>query len=325
MRRGKHDLIFGISISVLVLLYLMSSTDLIIHEKKVEIYPISVIVADPSDEDHEKLRKGMDRAAQELHVDLSFITLYERNDQEQQISLILREISDGAKAVIVAPAKPSEAIAQLDYVVLNSPLVILGERFPLTQATTGIAVDHREVGKLLGEAVRENSPDIPVYLLTEGLECGYAREIFDGIGQALEGLGYQIRVHVLQAEDDHRRLIEGMVYPHRQQAVLVALDEKSLEKAAEVLAASSVYRQQIAGLYGIGGTNRVLNYLDQGIIKGLVVHNWFDEGYLSVEKAVEAIQEGGGIKEQQIVMEAFYITREELRDTRYEKMLYPID
>ena len=56
-----------------------------------------------------------------------------------------------------------------------------------------------------------------------------------------------------------------------------------------------------------------------------MVHNWFDEGYLSVEKAVEAIQEGGGIKEQQIVMEAFYITREELRDTRYEKMLYPID
>lgn len=324
MKRGKHELFFGISISVLVLLYLMSSTDLIIHEKKAEIYPVSVIVEDTSDEDREKLRKGMDRAAEELHVDLSFITLYERNDQEQQISLIAREISDGAKAVILSPAKPSDAIARLDGMVINSPLIILGERFPMDQAATGISIDYMEVGKLLGDAVKENSPDLPVYLLTEGLDCGYAQEIADGILQALEGSDYQVRHHILQAEDDCRKLIEGMVYPDPQRAVLVALDEKSLEKAAEILAESSVYSQQTAGLYGIGGTNRVLNYLDQGVIRGLVVHNWFDEGYLSVEKAVEAIQEGGGEREQ-IIMEAYYITREDLRDPRYEKMLYPID
>ena len=324
MKRGRHDLFFGVSISVLVLLYLMSSTDLIIHEKKVEIYPVSVIVEDTSDEDHEKLRKGMDRAAEEFHVDLSFITLYERNDQEQQISLIAREISDGAEAVILSPARPSDAIARLDGMVLNSPLIILGERFPLNQAADGISIDYMEDGKMLGDAVRQNPSDIPVYLLTEGLDCGYAQEISDGIWQALEGSDYQIRYHILQAEDDCRKLIEELVYPHPQRAVLVALDEKSLEKAAGILAESNVYSQQTQGLYGIGGTNRVLNYLDQGIIKGLVVHNWFDEGYLSVEKAVKAIQEGGGEREQ-ITMEAYYITREDLRDPRYEKMLYPID
>ncbi len=111
MKQKTYRLFFGVSAVILVLLYLMSSTNLIIREKKTEIYPISVIVEDSSDEDYEKLRKGMDRAAQELHVDLNFITLYQPNDQEQQLGLIAREISDGAKAVILSPANPVEAMA----------------------------------------------------------------------------------------------------------------------------------------------------------------------------------------------------------------------
>ena len=61
---------------VLVLLFLMSSTDLIIKEKKVEIYPISVIIEDANDDYYVNFNKGMDKAAVEFHGDVSFITLY---------------------------------------------------------------------------------------------------------------------------------------------------------------------------------------------------------------------------------------------------------
>ncbi len=77
-------ILYGI---VLLLLFLLSSTDLIIKEKKTQIYKISVIIEDASDENYVNFRKGMDRAAIELHADVSFITLYDRGSGEQQREL----------------------------------------------------------------------------------------------------------------------------------------------------------------------------------------------------------------------------------------------
>ena len=82
---------------VLVLLFLLSSTDLIIKEKKAQIYAISVIVEDTVDDNYVNFRKGMDRAAIEYNVDVSFITLYDEGSREQQEELILREQQDGSR------------------------------------------------------------------------------------------------------------------------------------------------------------------------------------------------------------------------------------
>ena len=73
-------ILYGI---VLLLLFLLSSTDLIIKEKKTQVYKISVIIEDISDENYVNFRKGMDRAAIELHADVSLITLYDKGSGEQ--------------------------------------------------------------------------------------------------------------------------------------------------------------------------------------------------------------------------------------------------
>ena len=63
--------------------------------------------------------------------------------------------------------------------------------------------------------------------------------------------------------------------------------------------------------------------LDQGIITGLVTYNRYDEGYLSVERAVESIE--GSRQREQILLDSYYIEKPQLRDKQYEKMLYPMD
>lgn len=323
MTTKKNKLLFAAFAGILILLYLMSSTNLIIRDKKTEVFPISVIVEDSSDEDYEKLRKGMDRAAEEFHVDLNFITLYEPNDQEQQLQLISREIADGAKAVVLSPAKPVQAQIGLEEMVLNSPLILLGNLIPTQQVMAGISIDFQEAGRMLGRAARENSPKIPVYLLTPGLEYGYAQAIYDGILQELEPFGYSVTLYPTTSEKDGQRLLSELE-ASQEKAVWIAMDESSLKMAAGIMGDSSIYREDVLALYGIGGTTRMLNALDRGIIRGLVVHNWFDEGYLSIARAVSAI-EGESREKEEIVMEAYYITKEDLRDAAYEKMLYPID
>lgn len=92
---------------VLLFLYLISSTDLLIKERKTEIYPVSVILDDTTDESYQNFKKGVDRAAIELNADVSMITLYEGGDASQQIERMAREQQDGARALIVMPVEES--------------------------------------------------------------------------------------------------------------------------------------------------------------------------------------------------------------------------
>ena len=57
--------------------------------------------------------------------------------------------------------------------------------------------------------------------------------------------------------------------------------------------------------------------------KGLIATNQFDAGYLSIVKAVEAIEKRGD--REQIVLESYYIEKEDLQKTHFEKILYPIE
>ena len=170
---NKGKILWCIWAGILVLLFLMSSTDLIIKEKKVEVYPISVIVEGDNDDYYVNFKKGMDQAAVEFHGDVSFITLYAPDDQAQQMELVKREIRDGTRAVILAPVKTEEAVKELEDMSPGCPVILLGQPPLGGQSPDTIGVDGREVGRLLGGAAASQAPrDVPVYLFCRGLDYG---------------------------------------------------------------------------------------------------------------------------------------------------------
>ncbi len=320
----QEKLLWGLMAVVLVFLYLLSSTDLIIKEKKTEIYPVSVIVSDTNDEFYANFRKGADKAAEEYNVDVSFITLFEKGDVARQMELLKREITDGASAVVLFPVKPEECAGRLDDMVLNSPVIIMGTMFPNDQVRSGIAMDYEAQGKRLGQAIaEENDSSIPVFIFTEGLEYGYNREIYAGLTSELKKAGFCAELYEKENEETFRQIIEGTVYPGRKKAILAAIDVESLDASAEIIADSPGYGSSITGLYGVGSTTKILTELDKGIIKGVIAANQFDAGYTCIEKAVEAIHQRQ--EREQIVLESYYINKGNLRERRFEKILYPID
>lgn len=170
---NKGKILWCIWAGILVLLFLMSSTDLIIKEKKIEVYPISVIIEGDNDDYYVNFKKGMDQAAVEFHGDVSFITLYADHDQAQQMELVKREIRDGARAVILAPVKPEEAVRKLEDMNPGCPVILLGQSPDEGTALDTIGVDGREIGRLLGEAAASQaSRDVPVYLFCGGWTMG---------------------------------------------------------------------------------------------------------------------------------------------------------
>ena len=108
-----------------------------------------------------------------------------------------------------------------------------------------------------------------------------------------------------------------------EQAAVIALDKESLTETAEILKADGSLREGLAGVYGMGSTTSLLGSLDAGLIDGLVTFDQYTAGYLSVEKAVEAIQSGKNGED--IRLDYFYITRDNMWDKSFETMLYPME
>lgn len=320
----QEKVLWGIFAGILVFLYLLSSTDLIIKEKKTEIYPISIVIADTTDDYYVNFRKGVEQAADDYNVDVSFITLFDKEDADSQMELVKREIDDGALAVILEPVDSMECMTHMDTAVLGSPVIVAGELLPSESVKGAVATDHFEEGKKMGEAiVSENTPELPVYIFADSLLHGYTGERLEGLRAVLEEKGYAMAAYERKTADTFRKIIEETVYPGSGTAVIACLDPSSTSEAAEIIGGSPVYGKYIVSLYGTGTTPSLLNQMDKGVIRGMVVSNEFDEGYLCVEKAVEAIQRKGA--REQIRLDAYYIEKADLRENKFEKILYPID
>lgn len=321
---NKEKILWSVFAGVLVLLFLLSSTNLIIKEKKREVYPISVIISDTSDAYYINFKKGMDKAAENLQADVNFITMYESNNVEEQLGFLEREIKDGARAVIFAPVNETEFAEKVNELSIGCPIILLGNSIVCDAVVSSIAIDGYETGRTLAERiVSKESKETPVWLITKGLSYTGNRGLYEGVCAVLEDHG--VTYGLIEKEDDEslKSAIEETAFYGGNENTLVALDAESLETAADVLKESSVYRQEATSLYGVGSTLGILRCLDEGIIDGIMVSNCYDIGYSSVRHAVEAIQ---GVRlNEQIVSETFYIQREDLRDPKYEKLIYPIE
>lgn len=323
MTSKREKILWTVYALVLVLLFLISSTDLIIKEEKQEVYPISVVIGDTTDDFYVNFKKGVDQASSDYHADVSFLTLYERDNAAQQIERVVREMNDGARGVILCPADDEAVKQALDENLIRGPLVVVNSEMSHSRIAVTISEDHYEAGKLLAEhAAAGVPPDIPVYLISAGFKNGADALAGEGAMSVLLEAGYQVEQVEVKSEEDARSLVEGMVHPTGP-AVFLALDMESMINMANLLDENPGYRQAIAGFYGLGSNLAVLNYLDSGVIDGIVAANDFIKGYLSIQKAVEAIQNSRF--HETVKAEHFYIEKEDLRKKEYQKLLYPID
>lgn len=325
---NKEKILWSVFAGVLVLLFLLSSTDLIIKERKREVYPISVIISDTSDAYYANFKKGMDKAAESLQADVSFITMYEANNAGEQLELVEREVKDGARAIILDPVSEKDVVAGLGEISVSCPVVLLGSlEVPASAQDTvvaNLAIDGFAAGKKLAEKIVESkSKETPVWILTEGLSYTGNEELYEGVMSILVEQGFTCRLLEKRGDEHFKNAVEEEIYSEAGKSILIALDAESLEETADTLKESSVYRQEATSLYGVGSTISILRRLDEGIIDGIIVSNRYDVGYTSVKRAVEAVQ--GERVSEQILLDTFYVERGNLRDPEYEKLLYPIE
>lgn len=325
MVNKKEKMIWILYAAFLVVLFLASSTDLIIKEQKTEVYQLSVIIEDSRDDDYTNFRKGMDQAAMELNADVSFITLYEPDNLKQQIELMVREQQEGAGAMVVSPVDESALVEAVSQCKIDVPLVFVNAEKLGRRIKASISPDYVQMGKQLAEAIAGyHDKNVPVYLFGEKDRDRITKLFESGVRSGLETTGYQVTLFEKKQEGEYRRTMEQLIYPGCKRGVIVALDQTALVETAEVLAGSSIYASYVEGLYGRGTSQTILNDLDRGLIKGICVTDDFAAGYRSVKTVVELMM-NQEVEDEAILQESYYIEKADLRRPKFEKMLYPIE
>lgn len=325
MKTFKYEKLFlFVYAAVLVLLFLMYTTDWIIKEDEVSIFNVSVIVEDNKDDYYVNYKMGMEQAAIENNVDVSFITLYERNNTAQQEEMLNREINDGAQAVVLSPVEPLRMISVLESKVNKVPVISINNELPASNVWSNIIADDFKAGKEMAEnIISAENRDVSYYLFTEGLNFGSNINFYDGIKSVLDEAGREVTLVEEQLNYGYEGIMKNLIQGDCRNKVLIAIDAETLVRAASYIKETGQEEDLRPRLYGRGVNMQILNLVDDGIIDGISTFNGYDMGYLSMEKAIEAIQKKS-VKET-ITLEHYFMKRQDILKKEYEKMLFPIN
>lgn len=320
MKKENMSLIFFLVIVVLFFLAALTY-DFFQEQKPKRIYEISVITRGKNNEYWESIRKGAEQAASEYLVDLSFITLSEENDFEEQKYLIDREVKGGVDALVIAATDSQKLGAYLAQEQEKIPVVCIESPIHGDNNYSYISANDLDMGILLGERILETGNGHKrIAYLTLSYTSGNVQKRLEGLRSVL-GEGGETSDYLVLPTDIAEAT--AMLRAHAAQFesdVLVALDATTLELIGQILV--DLKLDQSIGLFGFDATGKIASFVDQGTVQATVVKNNFAIGYLGIQSAVSLLN-----KSQEAVntlVEHRLVIKKNMYDTDIQQLLFPI-
>lgn len=318
-----RTVMFLMVILLLFSLFVISSTDLFIPRKDNEVYDISVIINDSNGDRWTNFRSGMDQAAKDMNVNISFVTLYDKNSLEQQIVLLKREIDDGADAVLISAADSKALTKALNDIIINIPILAIDSKTDARQVKAYISANNFNMGERLGEEILSNSGEKETILIIKSnMSSSNISERYQGLLSVLNGSSHNYEVLNLDKIRDADKVSKMLLSYLNENSpdIIVALDEPTLEASLDATESNSLLER--IRLYGIGHTNRIVYNLEMEVVDGIVVQNMFNAGYLGIQNAVASIMQKP-IKNR-IEVEHGVINKENMYSTKNQRLLFPV-
>lgn len=267
---------------------------------------ISVVLYSAGTGGWEAFQEGLKRAEDDFSVNVNCVILQSGADAEEQLVAIEREVENGAEGIIVAVADYKGLYKLIQEKTLTVPIVTVESGFGESTASF-ISADNYEMGKKLGEEILNDfagQTDLTVALDTKTVYRDSVEQREQGLRDALEGKAEIISL---------REAANG-----EGADAAVALHKETLLDLAELKSSDLDGTKK----YGIGNTTSIVAALDQGRIEKLVFQNEFNMGYLAVETLLGKI--GSTKSEQRKNIDSFCVSSEEIYNTPYEQLLFPI-
>lgn len=261
------------------------------------------------------MRKGMEQAAQDLNVELRFLTPAEDNSAVQQAQLLEREVAGAASAVLLIPADREALGDAVSAAAGKTTLVTVETDMTAWGAAASITMDHQELGAALGAAALNGIPEGGTVLLLDSLPGDNGiRERMEAAKAVLERGGRQARVYKW---DPDTTSLPDILRIERPRAI-IAFEAAALADVAELSRGEDAFPL----LYGCGSTASIAAALEKGRVTAITAVNVFSAGYLAVEAAAALARHEDWTAAAPV---AFSIVRQEtMYDSDNQKLLFPV-
>lgn len=295
-------------------------------EKRGSTTRIAVIVKAVDSDFWHAVKKGVDTAATEYNVEVTFEGPENEEDYLSQNQMIERAVKNGADAIVLSAINYYESAESVNQAARRgSKIVTIDSNVASSNVSLFIGTDNNEAGKAAGKAATDGfSSNSEIYIglvnCFESTDNGIQRE--KGFCEYLSSVPNAKIVASVNVDSNTQSAEEAAVsllseYP--QINVLVGFNEwmtLGVGSAIRKLSLSDKVR-------GVGfDTNTVsVGMIETGEMDALIVQNPFAMGYLGVMNAAKLVA-GEATPESALYTEVTTVTRENLFDEDIQKILF---
>ncbi len=315
----KKLYVFVLLLCVFTISFFILTFDLLGGKTQPEVYNIAVIIRGKNSDTWQNIRQGAEQAASELFVDLSFITLSEENNLQEQIYLLEREYLGGANAIILAAADSQQLVAPVENIIDKVPVVCMESPVNTPRLNAYVASDDYAMGVELAQKLLEQNCYKRIAIIDSSLYCDNIRQRLEGMHSVLEPYGGET-VRWIVPDNTQQAVDQLIQLAQRGEAdVLVALDATTLEMTGQVL--WDLGLSQSIELFGFGASDKVASFMEKGVVQATIVKNDFAIGHQAVQVAVNALKKQS--VDNTILVDHRLITRENMYDIENQHLLFP--
>lgn len=272
-------------ISVCFVFLVIVITNHLYSGKKAVETNISVILYGNSIDRWESLKQGIEQAGKDYGAEITYVLMSVDHNEKEQLSLIQREIDNGAKGILLAANDSNMDLSSIKLPSKTFPIICLESGVNDLDITL-VSADNYAMGENLAEAVIEKENAIAkIAIVMDNQQRNTVKERYVGfynkITEKFDNFTFWRR------EKGENRAIIFVQRELTQEAVdvVVALDNSSLEAVID----ATLNLNKKVKLYGIANSDKAVYYLDNGKIKTLVYQDEFSIGYIGLESLLGGV------------------------------------
>ena len=314
----KQKMFLFVDILILVVLFLISSTDYIWKERKVDVSNISVIVDIPQDSINMNLREGAKKAAQAYHADMHFLNLrdYEAQQMDMQ-TLVQRELDIGCEGILLQCGSSRVTEEILEQIPVGVPVVLWDTEAESPRVKSSVSFDREAVARLLVEKVSEaRDKGQSVTLVSHKDSSDQVQRMHDLLEELFPQAGIMVRRVELADYAEAKALVSGLAAQGGN--MVVSCDTQALEAMAQVCENNGCELP----LFGMGWSGMIREQLEKENIAGVAVIDAYGAGYFGVQK-LTVIMTGEDQNEEERIFQTIWVTGENMYDRSREAILFP--
>lgn len=321
----KKLLVFFLLLVIIVLFFVFLSNDSFWKFSDNRVYEISVIIRGKNSESWAIMKQGIDQAASEKNVDISFVTLTTENSVDEQVSLLKREIDNGADAILISPVDEKELVAPIENAMKKLPVIMIESTVSSDKAVSYISCDNNQLGIDLADELYQYNSYVKrkVTVVESSMQCSSVQQRYQGFLDEINKISdFTLEFQEFSAEPEEAYEQAKAYLASGNGDIIVAFEPTILEElgqaSKDLKGVSSQYLP--AQIYGVGNTTRIVSLMEEKYIHSTAVQNDFNIGYLGVQTAVDAVNGHHG---KSNVIDSTVVNIKNMYTKENQRLLFP--